>query len=330
MSMLEVDRLTVAFPAPAGPERAVRDVSFELERGETLGIVGESGCGKSMTALALMGLLPEGTDTQGGITLNGRDLRTLDEETMCRVRGNAIAMVFQEPMTSLNPVRAIGKQVVEPLMLHLGLDRGQAKVETLSLLERVGLVDPRRFYAAYPHQLSGGQRQRAMIAMALSCRPEVLIADEPTTALDVTVQGQILDLIRDAVGESRMSLILISHDLGVIAETVDRVIVMYGGAVVEQGPTWDVFTRLAHPYTRGLFSAMPRLGEGRRRLRTIPGTVPELADLPTGCTFADRCSLARETCHSRPPDMRPVGESHSAACLRLDAATATPSFGSRR
>ena len=320
MSILEVDGLTVAFPTPTGPERAVRDVSFKLERGETLGIVGESGCGKSMTALALMGLLPEGTDTQGGIVLNGRDLRTLDEEAMCRVRGNAIAMVFQEPMTSLNPVRTIGRQVAEPLMLHLGLDHGRAKAETLSLLERVGLVDPRRFYATYPHQLSGGQRQRAMIAMALSCRPEVLIADEPTTALDVMVQSRILDLIREAVDESRMALILISHDLGVIAETVDQVIVMYGGAVVEQGPTRDVFARLAHPYTRGLFAAMPRLGEGRRRLRTIPGTVPELADLPTGCTFAERCSLARETCRSRPPDMRPVGESHSAACLRLDAA----------
>lgn len=327
MSMLEVDGLTVAFPTPAGPERAVRGVSFRLERGETLGIVGESGCGKSMTALALMGLLPEGTDTQGGIVLNGRDLRTLDEEAMRRVRGNAIAMVFQEPMTSLNPVRTIGKQVAEPLRLHLGLDRRRARIETLSLLERVGLVDPRRFYAAYPHQLSGGQRQRAMIAMALSCRPEVLIADEPTTALDVTVQSRILDLIREAVGESRMALILISHDLGVIAETVDRVVVMYGGAVVEQGPTRDVFARLAHPYTRGLFAAMPRLGEGRRRLRTIPGTVPELADLPAGCAFAERCSLARETCRSRPPDMRPVGDGHSAACLRLDAAA---SFAPRR
>ncbi len=327
MSMLEVDGLTVAFPTPAGPERAVRDVSFRLERGETLGIVGESGCGKSMTALALMGLLPEGTDTQGGIVLNGRDLRTLDEEAMRRVRGNAIAMVFQEPMTSLNPLLTIGKQVAEPLMLHLGLDRGRARIETLSLLERVGLIDPRRFYATYPHQLSGGQRQRAMIAMALSCRPEVLIADEPTTALDVTVQSRILDLIREAVGESRMALILISHDLGVIAETVDRVVVMYGGAVVEQGPTRDVFARLAHPYTRGLFAAMPRLGEGRRRLRTIPGTVPELADLPAGCAFAERCSLARETCRSRPPDMRPVGDGHSAACLRLDAAA---SFAPRR
>ena len=330
MSVLDVDRLTVAFPTPAGPERAVRDVSFRLERGETLGIVGESGCGKSMTALALMGLLPEGTDTRGGIALNGRDLRTLDEEAMCRVRGNAIAMVFQEPMTSLNPVHTIGRQVAEPLMLHLGLNRAQARTETLALLERVELVDPRRFYAAYPHQLSGGQCQRAMIAMALSCRPQVLIADEPTTALDVTVQARILDLIRDVVGERRMSLILISHDLGVIAGTVDRVIVMYGGAVVEQGPTRDVFARLAHPYTRGLFAAMPRLREGRRRLHAIPGTVPELADLPAGCTFADRCSLARETCRSRSPDMLPVGKGHSAACLRLDAALAAPSLGPRR
>ncbi|MCY4498334.1 MAG: ABC transporter ATP-binding protein [Rhodospirillaceae bacterium] len=330
MSVLEVDRLTVALPMVAGLARAVRDVSFRLERGETLGIVGESGCGKSMMALALMGLLPEGADLRGGITLNGCDLRALDEKAMCRVRGNAIAMVFQEPMTSLNPVHTIGKQVIEPLMLHFGLGRDEANAETLSLLERVGLVDPRRFYGAYPHQLSGGQRQRAMIAMALSCHPEVLIADEPTTALDVTIQGQILDLIRDVVSERQMSLILISHDLGVIAETVDRVFVMYGGAVVEQGPTPDVFARLAHPYTQGLFAAVPQVGEGRRRLRTIPGTVPELADLPGGCTFADRCSLAHETCRSQVPDMRSVGENHSAACLRLDAAMASSSFGSRR
>ena len=329
MSVLEVDRLTVALPMAAASARAVRDVSFRLERGETLGIVGESGCGKSMMALALMGLLPEGADLRGGIALNGRDLRALDEKAMCRVRGNAIAMVFQEPMTSLNPVHTIGKQVVEPLMLHLGLDRDEANAETLSLLERVGLVDPWRFYWTYPHQLSGGQRQRAMIAMALSCHPEVLIADEPTTALDVTIQGQILDLIRDVVSERRMSLILISHDLGVIAETVDRVIVMYGGAVVEQGPTPDVFAKLAHPYTQGLFAAVPQVGEGRRRLRTIPGTVPELADLPGGCTFADRCSLARETCRSQVPDMHLVGENHSAACLRLDVAMAS-SFESRR
>ncbi len=324
MSVIEVDRLTVALPTAAGPARAVRDVSFRLERGETLGIVGESGCGKSMTALALMGLLPEGADLRGGIALNGLNLPDLDEDAMCRVRGRAIAMVFQEPMTSLNPVHTVGKQVGEPLMLHLGFGRGEARAEALSLLERVGLVDPRRFYAAYPHQLSGGQRQRAMIAMALSCRPEVLIADEPTTALDVTVQGQILDLIRDVVGERRMSLILISHDLGVIAETVDRVVVMYGGAVVEQGPTPDVFARLAHPYTQGLFAAVPRVGEGRRRLRTIPGTVPGLADLPGGCTFAGRCALARGTCRVQVPDMRPLGENHAAACLRLDAAAAAP------
>lgn len=330
MSVLEVDHLTVALPLPDGSARAVRDVSFRLERGETIGIVGESGCGKSMTALALMGLLPDGAELFGSIALNGRNLRALDEDAMCHVRGNAIAMVFQEPMTSLNPVHTIGKQVIEPLMLHLGLDRDEAKVESLSLLERVGLVDPRRFYAAYPHQLSGGQRQRAMIAMALSCHPEVLIADEPTTALDVTVQGQILDLIYDVVSERQMSLILISHDLGVIAQTVDRVVVMYGGTVVEQGPTPEVFATLAHPYTQGLFAAVPQLGGGRRRLRTIPGTVPELIDLPKGCTFAGRCSLARDTCYQQVPDMRTVSQSHTAACLRLDAALATSTFGLRR
>ena len=330
MSVLEVNRLTVALPGPNGSARAVRDVSFRLERGETLGIVGESGCGKSMTALALMGLLPEGAELQGAISLNGRNLRALDEDAMCHVRGNAIAMVFQEPMTSLNPVHTIGAQVTEPLMLHLGLDRDEAKVETFSLLERVGLVASQRFYSAYPHQLSGGQRQRAMIAMALSCHPEVLIADEPTTALDVTVQGQILDLIYDVVSERQMSLILISHDLGVIAETVDRVVVMYGGSVVEQGPTTDVFATLAHPYTQGLFAAVPQIGGGRRRLRTIPGTVPELANLPVGCTFADRCPLARESCHQQVPDMRSVGQHHTAACLRLDAALATATFGIRR
>ena len=330
MSVLEVDRLTVSLPMVGGAARAVRGISFRLERGESLGIVGESGCGKSMTALALMGLLPDGGTLDGSIALNGRNLRALDEAAMCHVRGNAIAMVFQEPMTSLNPVHTIGKQLVEPLMLHLGLDRDEAKVEAFSLLERVGLVDPQRYYSAFPHQLSGGQRQRAMIAMALSCHPEVLIADEPTTALDVTVQGQILDLIYDVVSERQMSLIMISHDLGVIAQTVDRVAVMYGGSIVEQGPTAEVFAQLAHPYTQGLFAAVPRVGDGRRRLRTIPGTVPELADLPQGCTFAGRCSLSRESCHHQVPDMRSVGQNHMAACLRLDAAMATSTFGLRR
>ena len=292
--------------------------------------MGESGCGKSMTALALMGLLPEGAQLDGAISLNGRNLRALDEEAMCHVRGNAIAMVFQEPMTSLNPVHTVGAQITEPMMLHLGLERDEAKVEALSLLERVGLAAPERYYAAYPHQLSGGQRQRTMIAMALSCHPEVLIADEPTTALDVTVQGQILDLICDVVRERQMSLILISHDLGVIAETVDRVTVMYGGAVVEQGPTSEVFATLAHPYTQGLFAAVPQVGGGRRRLRTIPGVVPELADLPNGCTFADRCPLVRETCHQQVPVMRDVSDDHAAACLRLDDALATATFGSRK
>ena len=327
MSMLEVDRLTVSLSTPNGMVPVVREISFQLERGESLGIVGESGCGKSMTALALMGLLPESATLDGSVAFNGRDLRPLDEAVMCRVRGNAIAMVFQEPMTSLNPVHTIGKQLIEPLILHLGRDRDEAKVEAFSLLERVGLVDPQRYFSAFPHQLSGGQRQRAMIAIALSCHPYVLIADEPTTALDVTVQSQILDLIYDVVRERQMSLIMISHDLGVIAQTVDRVAVMYRGSIVEQGPTVEVFARFAHPYTQGLFAAVPRIGDGRRRLHTIPGTVPELADLTQGCIFAERCPLSQDSCHHQVPAMQLVGQNHAAACLRLEAAMANPTFG---
>jgi len=330
MALLEVENLNVTLATNAGRARAVRDLSFTLDRGQSLGIVGESGCGKSMTALALMRLLPENGVLDGRIDLDGDSLAALSEDHMCAVRGNRIAMIFQEPMTSLNPLHSIGRQVTEPMLLHQGMTMRDARAEAVRLLERVGIAGAAGRLDAYPHQMSGGQRQRVMIAMALSCKPDILIADEPTTALDVTIQGQILDLIADLVAETGMALILISHDLGVIAETVDRVLVMYGGAGVETGPTAAVFHHLAHPYTQGLFAAVPKLGQGRvsdrgggrARLATIPGTVPDLIHLPQGCTFADRCPIASDGCAATPPAPQVIADEpgHRVACLKLDEA----------
>ena len=323
MALLEVEDLTVTLATGRGAADAVRGVSFDLPAGATLGIVGESGCGKSMTALALMGLLPDGALTRGAVRLEGRDLLGLPERELCRIRGNRIAMVSQEPMTSLNPLHPVGRQIAEPLMLHRGLDRTSAREQAIALLDRVGLPNPRARVDAYPHQLSGGQRQRVLIAIALSCDPAVLLADEPTTALDVTIQGQILELIADLVDERGMALVLISHDLGVVAESVDRMLVMYGGTVVERGSVEQVFARLAHPYTRGLFQAVPKLGGGRSgggggRLVTIPGTVPDIADLPAGCPFADRCPIVIARCREAVPPLARVAAGHDARCIRLD------------
>ncbi|MDP6875369.1 MAG: ABC transporter ATP-binding protein [Alphaproteobacteria bacterium] len=321
MALLSVDDLHVELQTNRGMVPAVRGVSFAVEAGGTLGVVGESGCGKSITALALMGLLPEGARVHGRIDLGGTDLLGLSEDEMCHVRGNRIAMIFQEPMTSLNPVHRIGRQIAEPLRLHRGLRGADAREEVLRLLDRVGLPDPAKRIDAYPHQMSGGQRQRVMIAMALSCEPDILLADEPTTALDVTIQGQILDLINELVDDSGMGLILISHDLGVIGETTDNVAVMYGGSMVEQGPTDSLFEHLAHPYSQGLFAAVPRVGERHDGpLHTIPGTVPELADLPPGCAFADRCAKASDVCWGPAPGMAEVGAAHHAACHHLGGA----------
>jgi peptide/nickel transport system ATP-binding protein len=318
--LLEVRDLRVTLRTARGAAEAVRGAGFTLARGETLGLVGESGCGKSITALALMGLLPEGAGASGSVRFGGRELIGLPDEALCALRGNRIGMVFQEPMSALNPLHTVGRQVAEPLRLHRGLDATAARIEAIRLLERVGLPDARRRVDAYPHQLSGGQRQRVTIAMALACGPDLLIADEPTTALDVTLQGQILDLIADLVAERGMALILISHDLGVIAENVDRMMVMYGGTVVEQGPTDEVFRHRAHPYTRGLFGARPRLGGVRDRpLATIPGTVPDLADLPAGCPFAGRCAWAIDACRAAVPTEFAVGPAHGARCLRIGA-----------
>jgi peptide/nickel transport system ATP-binding protein len=290
-----------------------------MQRGDTVGLIGESGCGKSITALALMGLLPEGARVSGSIRFDGQELTTLDEAAMCRLRGGRMGMIFQEPMTALNPLHTIGRQIAEPLRLHKGLSDAAARAEALRLLERVQLPDARKRLDAYPHQMSGGQRQRVVIAIALACGPDLLIADEPTTALDVTIQREVLDLIAELVAEDGMGLLLISHDLGVMAETVQRMLVMYGGTVVESGPTREVFAALAHPYTRGLFAARPRLGLPRgTRLATIPGRVPELADLPAGCPFAERCAYVIEDCRRALPRPQALSHGHAARCIRLD------------
>ena len=298
----------------------MRGVSFKLERGQTLGLIGESGCGKSITAMSLMGLLPENSVVTGSIRFDSQEMVGMNDAALRHLRGNRIGMIFQEPMTALNPVHTIGHQVAEPLRLHRGTDRAAARAQAIALLDRVGIADAARRIDAYPHQFSGGQRQRITIAMALACGPDLLIADEPTTALDVTIQGQILDLISDLVQERGMALLLISHDLGVIAQNVSRMMVMYGGTVAESGPTDKVFAHMAHPYTRGLFGARPQLGAPRgARLTTIPGTVPELVDLPQGCPFSERCAWAEPQCAQTLPAATDLGASHQASCLRLDA-----------
>jgi peptide/nickel transport system ATP-binding protein len=321
--LIEVENLGVRLNTSRGPAQAIRGVNFSLKRGETLGLVGESGCGKSITALALMGLLPDSAVVSGSIRFDGSELVNLSDADYCKLRGNRISMIFQEPMTALNPMHTIGHQIAEPLRRHRRHSAAQARKEAIALLDRVGLPDAARRVDAYPHQFSGGQRQRITIAIALACNPDFLIADEPTTALDVTIQGQILDLIADLVEERGMSMILISHDLGVIAENVQRMMVMYGGTVVESGPTDEVFRCLGHPYTQGLFRARPRLGARKgTRLKTIAGTVPELADLPAGCAFAGRCPIVEDRCRAALPPVVQVGAGHGVRCLRTDVAMA--------
>jgi peptide/nickel transport system ATP-binding protein len=317
LPLLEVEDLRVGLQTSRGPADALRGVSFRLQRGRTLGLIGESGCGKSITALALMGLLPEGAKVTGSIRFQGRELATADEATMCTLRGNRIGMIFQEPMTALNPLHSIGRQIAEPLRLHRGLSAAAARAEALRLLERVQLPQAAQRLEAYPHQLSGGQRQRVVIAIALACGPDLLVADEPTTALDVTIQREVLDLIAELVREDGMALLLISHDLGVMSGSVEQLLVMYGGTVVESGPTRAVFERLAHPYSRGLFAARPRLGLARgTRLATIRGRVPELADMPAGCPFADRCDLVIDDCRQALPAPQRVAPGHETRCIR--------------
>ena len=305
MTLLAVDDLTIR--VAESDTRIVRGLNFRLDAGDTLGIVGESGSGKSMTALALMGLTPSAMRLSGQISFEGRALLPADEAALVRLRGARIAMIFQEPMTALNPVHRIGRQIAEGLMLHEGAEEAAALAEAARLLDRVGIDNAVARLSAYPHELSGGQRQRVMIAMALACRPELLIADEPTSALDVTVQAQLLELIRDIVNERGMALIIISHDLGVVAELARRTLVLYGGAVMEEGETRTLFAAPHHPYTQGLLGALPGRGRGRGRLAAIPGAVPPPHLMAPGCPFHGRCPLGDETCRTVPPPLRDTG-----------------------
>ncbi|MBL8832999.1 MAG: ABC transporter ATP-binding protein [Rhodospirillales bacterium] len=315
-ALLEVEDLKTYFAVDGGEFRAVDGVSFRIGEGRTLGIVGESGCGKSVTSLSVMGLVPKpgGRIAGGSIRFRGRDLATLPESEMRALRGAEIAMIFQEPMTSLNPAFTIGNQLVEGIVRHRRLSPADAKAHAIEMLRRVRIPAPEQRFDEYPHKLSGGMRQRAMIAMALACDPKLLIADEPTTALDVTIQAQILDLLRRLREETGTAIVLITHDLGVIAELAHDVVVMYAGKIVEKAPVARLFAWPQHPYTIGLLGAIPQLHRTRARLATIEGTVPSLADLPSGCRFAARCPFADERCRTSEPPMRDLAGGHAVAC----------------
>jgi len=319
MALLEVENLQVHFRTPSGINRAVNGVSFHVNEGETLAIVGESGCGKSVTSMSLMRLIPEPPGRiAGAVRFEGRDLLQLSDHDMRAIRGNDISMIFQEPMTSLNPVLTVGRQIGETLRLHQGLDRQRAEARAVEMLALVGIPAPDRRVGEYPHQLSGGMRQRVMIAMALACSPKLLIADEPTTALDVTIQAQILKLMLDLKQRVGAAIILITHDLGVVAETAERVMVMYAGRKVEEAPVTELFRSPRHPYTQGLLGALPRLGSSltgeTKRLAEIPGQVPDLRQRIEGCVFAGRCPLVTDLCRQFAPGLEEKAPRHIAAC----------------
>jgi len=316
-ALLEVEDLSVTFSSEEGKVRAVEHVSFALARNQTLCVVGESGCGKSVTALAIMGLLPAKTAArQGRVRFEGLELTALDSRALNELRGARIAMIFQEPMTSLNPAFTVGDQIVEAILRHRGGTQAQAKARAIEMLKRVRIPAPERRFSEYPHKLSGGMRQRVMIAMALACDPELLIADEPTTALDVTIQAQVLDLMRNLRAETGAAIMLITHDLGVVAEMADRVIVMYAGQIVEEAPVGVLFSRPDHPYTVGLLGSIPRLDRKRGRLPAIEGTVPSPLAMPDGCRFAPRCPFAEDRCRAEAPPLRDVGADHWARCWK--------------
>ncbi len=318
--LLEIENLNVHFHTPEGIARAVDGVSFHLDAGETIGLVGESGCGKSVTSLSILGLIPSppGEIESGEVNFSGQNLLNSGAEKLRRIRGHEISMIFQEPMTSLNPVLPIGRQVAEPLMIHQGLSKSEALEKAADWLDHVKIPAAAKRLNDYPHQLSGGMRQRVMIAMAMVCGPKLLIADEPTTALDVTIQAQILSLMIRLKEELAMSLLLITHDLGVVAQMASRVVVMYAGQVVEEAPVGDIFDHPFHPYTQGLLKSMPRIGdrlkEGKRRLNEIPGIVPVLTEIIAGCKFADRCPHAFDVCRQTQPQLLGIGEDHRARC----------------
>ena len=322
--ILEVKDLAVQFKTDRGTVKAVQGVSFDLYRGKTIGIVGESGSGKSVTALSIMGLIPHppGEIIGGSIHFKGENLRELSPPAMRKIRGNKIAMIFQEPMTSLNPVFTVGNQIEEVFMLHQReLSKGERRDKTVEMLRLVGIPSPEKRVKEYPHQLSGGMRQRVMIAMSLACRPDILIADEPTTALDVTIQAQILRLMKDLQEKIGMGIIMITHDLGVIAETCDQVSVMYCGRVVESAPVNELFALPRHPYTRGLIESIPSFdstkGEKKKRLSTVEGMVPSLFELPVGCSFQDRCSYVKDDCRSKDKGsgLKEVAPGHFVSCI---------------
>ena len=330
--LLEVRDLATRFSTADGYVQAVDGVSFHIDEGETLGLVGESGCGKSVTSLSVMRLIPNppGEITAGSVIFEGTDLQQISEREMRRVRGGSIGMIFQEPMTSLNPVLTIGRQITEALELHLDLKRTAARNRAVEILARVGLPDSARRFDDYPHQLSGGQRQRAMIAIAISCNPRLLIADEATTALDVTIQAQILELLQELCDELKMALLIITHNLGVVARYAQRVAVMYAGKIIESGMADQIYASPRHPYTKGLISSVPRLdAPAGRRLTSIEGEIPDLANLPEGCAFAPRCRWAVDRCRIESPPLTSENGDHTAACWEQDQVALDATSGLR-
>jgi peptide/nickel transport system ATP-binding protein len=328
MALLEIDNLQTHFRTPEGVNRAVDGLSLKIEAGQTLAVVGESGCGKSVTAMSVLRLIPEPPGKIAGrIAFDGRDLLRLSDAQMRDIRGNEISMIFQEPMTSLNPVLTVGRQLREPLRLHQGLDRAGAEKRAIEMLALVGIPEPQRRVQEYPHQMSGGMRQRVMIAMALACNPKLLIADEPTTALDVTVQAQILDLMRDLKRRVGAAVLLITHDLGVVAEVAEHVVVMYAGRKVEEASARQLFARPRHPYTQGLLGAVPKLGSSLsgdgKRLAEIPGLVPSMMSRIRGCVFASRCTQATDVCRQAAPALQDKAAGHWVACHHAVRETVT-------
>ncbi|WP_348620233.1 ABC transporter ATP-binding protein [Paenibacillus polymyxa] len=315
--LLEVTNLRTEFKTVAGTIRAVDGVDLSVGKGETLGIVGESGCGKSITSLSIMQLLPKGLGkvAAGEVRFNGENMLDFSERKMRSIRGNEMAMIFQEPMTSLNPVFKIGKQIAESARYHHGVSKHKAKDMAVEMLTKVGIPRPEKVAASYPHELSGGMRQRVMIAMAMVCNPKLLIADEPTTALDVTIQAQILDLMRELQKSEGTSILMITHDLGVVAEMCDRVVIMYAGQIVEETDVKTLFKDPKHPYTQSLLASLPQLNSDQERLASIPGQVPNPLDMPKGCRFAPRCQFAKEICRAEAPELTEVEPGHKSRCL---------------
>lgn len=323
------DLRTEFFSSKTSSVTAIKDVSFDMYRGEVLGLVGESGCGKSVTSLSIMQLLKDtpGKVTNGSATLDGVNLVEASDTQIRDIRGGKMSMIFQEPMSSLNPAMRIDKQMIEGIRLHTNLSKQEARERAAKILQQVGIPDPERVLKNYPHQLSGGMSQRVMIAMAMSCNPQLLIADEPTTALDVTIQAQILELMKKIQQEEGMSILLITHDLGVVAEMCTRVIVMYAGEIVEEAPVEILFNNPTHPYTEGLIASVPKLGSGVKVLPSIPGSVPDLSMLPKGCRFAPRCKYATERCHNEEPDLFEVSEHQKCRCWLRDPHAGVPQEG---